>query len=93
MCSNFYYFTHKQAVRLSILQLITPIAMNHTVVFLASIADVWCLFRDTSYTKPPTSSAQRDAKEWLRLSNKKYIPNITEDQTVLLGIIQAINVS
>ena len=33
-----YYF---QALRQSILQLLTPIAMTHTIVFLAAIADVW----------------------------------------------------
>lgn len=78
-------------MRLSILQLITPIAINHTVIFLASIADVWCLFRDTSYVKPPTNTIHH-AKEWLHLSNTKFIPAITEDQTVLLSIIQAIKV-
>ena len=30
-----------QALRQSILQLLTPIAMTHTIVFVASIADVW----------------------------------------------------
>jgi len=76
-----------KAVRLSILQLITPIAMNHTVVFLASLADVWCLYRDSSFIKP---HANLHSKEWLHLSNNKYIPSITEDQSVLLEIIQAI---
>ena len=30
-----------QALRQNILQLLTPIAMTHTIVFLASVADVW----------------------------------------------------
>jgi hypothetical protein len=34
-------FLDFQALRQNILQLLTPIAMTHTIVFLASVADVW----------------------------------------------------
>ncbi|KAK3711621.1 hypothetical protein QZH41_003795 [Actinostola sp. cb2023] len=30
-----------KSVRLQVLQLLTPIVMNHTIIFLASLADVW----------------------------------------------------
>ena len=42
--TNFYvlhFMIFPQALRQNILQLLTPIAMNHTIVFLASVADVW----------------------------------------------------
>lgn len=76
-----------KAVLLSILQLITPIAMNHTVVFLASVADVWCSYRDTTFTKP---SLTLRGKEWLSVMNKKFLHDMTDDQKNLLEIVQAI---
>ena len=71
------------------MQLITPIAMNHTVVFLASVADVWCLFRDTSTMKLPSSLR---GKKWLTMANKRFLPATTEDQKIVLEIVQAIKV-
>ena len=64
--------------------------MNHTVVFLASVADVWCLTRDNTHAKPPLTLR---SKEWLSLANKKFLPDPSEDQKVILEIVQAIKVS
>jgi len=75
-----------KSVRIAILQLVTPIAMNHTVVFLSSIADVWCTFRDLCHTKTNSTVG----KEWISSSNKKFLPDVTENQQVLLEIVQAI---
>ena len=83
-------FTIFQDVRISVLQLITPIAMNHTVSFLSSVADVWGSSRNSAYPKPhPTIRG----KEWIVLINKRFIPEISKKQQVLLEILQAIKVN
>lgn len=64
--------------------------MNHTVSFLSSVADVWGSSRNLAYSKPhPTVRG----KEWTVLINKRFIPEVSEKQQVLLEILQAIKVN
>ena len=78
-----------KSVRLAILQLITPIAMNHTVPFLASVANVWSSYRDLTYTKPSPSLR---GKDWLAAVNKRLLPDPTVDQKNILDVVEAIKV-
>lgn len=64
-------------MRQQILQLLTPIAMNHTIVFLASLADVWY---------------QRRRRELSGSKGTRGIPVASEDQIVVVDIVYAIKV-
>ncbi|XP_065649698.1 protein dopey-1 isoform X2 [Hydra vulgaris] len=75
-----------KAVRLCILQLLTPIAINYTAVFLASIADVWHNMHDANTSK----LVGLTGKEWLSSINKRFLPDMSQDQMTLLEISLAI---
>eukprot|EP00794_Sanderia_malayensis_P000522 gene522-1172_t len=80
-------------VRQSILQLLTPLAMQHTIVFLAAVADVWSLtkHKDTSNRNVNPNCIEKE-KEWLTFMNQKVLPPTTPEQLALLDIIMAIKV-
>ena len=71
------YRFSSQAVRHQILQLLTPIAMNHTIIFLASLADVWY---------------QRRRREGSGSKTTKAVPVASEEQIVVVEIVYAIKV-
>lgn len=64
-----------KAVRQQILQLLTPVTMNHTIVFLASLADVWY---------------QRRRREGSGSKTTRGIPVASEDQIIVVDIVYAI---
>ena len=66
-----------QAVQQQILQLLTPITMNHTIVFLASLADVWY---------------QRRRREGSGIKATRAIPLASEEQITVVDIVYAIKV-
>ena len=68
---------HFQAVQQQILQLLTPITMNHTIVFLASLADVWY---------------QRRRREGSGIKATRAIPLASEEQIIVVDIAYAIKV-
>ena len=68
---------HFQAVQQQILQLLTPITMNHTIVFLASLADVWY---------------QRRRREGSGIKATRGIPLASEEQIIVVDIVYAIKV-
>lgn len=66
-----------QAVRQQILQLLTPVTMNHTIVFLASLADVWY---------------QRRRREGSGSKVTRGVPVASEEQIIVVDIVYAIKV-
>ena len=66
-----------QAVRQQILQLLTPVTMNHTIVFLASLADVWY---------------QRRRREGSGSKATRGVPVASEEQIIVVDIVYAIKV-
>lgn len=64
-------------MRQQILQLLTPVTMNHTIVFLASLADVWY---------------QRRRREGSGVKSARAIPLASEEQIILVDIVYAIKV-
>ena len=68
---------HFQAVQQQILQLLTPVTMNHTIVFLASLADVWY---------------QRRRREGSGIKATRAIPLASEEQIIVVDIVYAIKV-
>jgi len=64
-----------KAVQQQILQLLTPITMNHTIVFLASLADVWY---------------QRRRREGSGIKATRAIPLASEEQIIVVDIVYAI---
>ena len=66
-----------QAVRQQILQLLTPVTMNHTIVFLASLADVW---------------HQRRRREGSGSKATRGVPVASEEQIIVVDIVYAIKV-
>lgn len=64
-----------KAVRQQILQLLTPVTMNHTIIFLASLADVWY---------------QRRRREGSGSKATRGVPVASEEQIVLVDIVYAI---
>ena len=72
-----YANLHLQAVRQQILQLLTPVTMNHTIVFLASLADVWY---------------QRRRREGSGSKATRGVPVASEEQIIVVDIVYAIKV-
>lgn len=64
-----------KAVRQQILQLLTPVTMNHTIIFLASLADVWY---------------QRRRREGSGSKTSRGVPVASEEQIVLVDVVYAI---
>lgn len=77
LCRRVYCSFFTQAVRQQILQLLTPITMNHTIVFLASLADVWY---------------QRRRREGSGVKSVRAVPVASEDQIIVVDIVYAIKV-
>lgn len=77
MNSPILFYVDLQAVRQQILQLLTPVTMNHTIIFLASLADVWY---------------QRRRREGSGSKTSRGVPVASEEQIVLVDVVYAIKV-
>ena len=93
-------FNFSQHVRQSILQFLTPLAMQHTLVFLAAVADVWNSLklsnRDATPSAPCCSGqigTGKHEKQWLASMNQRVLPLVTEEQQSLMEIVMAIKVT
>lgn len=74
--------------------------MQHTLVFLAAVADVWNSLKPTKKDATPSApccSGQtgtgKQEKQWLTLMNQRVLPLVTEEQQSLMEIVMAIKVT
>ncbi|XP_065057535.1 protein dopey-1-like isoform X2 [Rhopilema esculentum] len=86
-----------KSIKQAVLQLLTPVAMQHTPVFLAALADVWNSSKKSNQEgeteKSPNLDKQtRKEKKWLSSVNQKTVPFITDEQQGLVDIALAIKV-
>ncbi|EDO38329.1 predicted protein, partial [Nematostella vectensis] len=74
--SYLYLIGTPKMVRHHVMQLLTPVAMHHTIVFLASLADVW-------HQRRRGDSQVQTANK----TSKVVVPQISEEQVVVVDIV------